>query len=95
MDYKKAPLVQQIKNAQFALATHLGKTLKITILVPNILVSNDMSRKSFCRDLGGKVKLDWSQDTILVGKEIVTLQPNGKSMYIPFIRRSLRPNSMQ
>ena len=94
MDYKKAPLVQQIKNAQFALATHPGKTLKITILVPNILVSNDMSRKSLCRDLGGKVKLDWSQDTILVGKEIVTLQPNANSMYIPFIRGSPSPNSM-
>ena len=73
MDYKKAPLVQKIKNAQFALATHPSKTLKITIFIPNILVSNDMSRKSFCRDLGRKVKLDWSQDTILVGKKIVRL----------------------
>ena len=94
MDYKKAPLVQQIKTTQFALATHPSKTLKITILFHNILVSNDMLRKSFCRDLGGKVKLDWSQDTILVGKEIVTLQPDGKSMYIPFIRRSPSLNSM-
>lgn len=42
--------------------------------------------RTFCNNLGGEVKLDWSQATILIGNKKVLLKPVCKDKYtiLPF-----------
>ena len=55
MAAKKVPLLEQIKDAQVALASHLKKKLLLTILVVDILASYGLLlSRSFYRDLGKK-----------------------------------------
>lgn len=85
MDSKQVPLVGQIKDAQVSLAAFLHKRVKLTILVEYIPTSYGMLlSRTFCWDLGGEVKMDWSQEVIPIGKEKVTLLPEAKSKYIVF-----------
>ena len=59
MDSKQVPLLGQIKDAQVALASHPEKKLLLTILVVDMLTSYGLLlSRSFCRDLGGEIKLD-------------------------------------
>ena len=59
MDAKQVPLLGQIKDARVALAAHLEKKLLLTILVADIPASYGLLlSRSFCRDLGGEIKLD-------------------------------------
>lgn len=62
MDSKQVPLVGQIKDAQVSLAAFPKKRIKLTILVADIPTSYGMLLSiTFCQDLGGEVKMDWSQ----------------------------------
>lgn len=61
MHAKKVPLLGQIKDSQVALVAFPNKILKLTILVANIPANYGMLlSRTFCRDLGGEIKLDWS-----------------------------------
>ena len=85
MDSKQVPLIGQIKDAQVSLAAYPQKIIKLTILVVDIVTSYCMLlSQTFCQDLGGEVKMDWSQDVIPIGKVKVTLLPKTKSKYIVF-----------
>lgn len=69
MDSKQIPLLGQIKDAQVVLASHLDKRIKLTILIADIATSYGMLlSRTFCRDLGGEIKMDWSQAIIPIGK---------------------------
>lgn len=83
MDAKQVPLLGKIKDAQVALATHSKKKLLLTILVVYILASYGLLlRRIFCRDLGGKIKLDWFQVVIHIGSKKVKLEPEEKDKFI-------------
>lgn len=80
MDAKQVPLLGQIKDAQVALATYPSKRLKLTILVANIPASYGMLlSRSFCKDMGGEIKLDWSSATVQVGDKKVKLELEEKA----------------
>jgi hypothetical protein len=82
MDAKQVPLLGQIKDAQVALALHPEKKLLLTILVADIPASYGLLlSRSFCRDLGGEIKLDWSQATIPIGNKKVKLEPEEKAKF--------------
>lgn len=85
MDSKQIPLHGQIKDVQVALATHPSKRVKLTILVANIPANYGMLlSRTFCKDLGGEIKMDWSRANILVGKQKVVLQPETKAQFTVF-----------
>lgn len=85
MDSKQIPVLGQIKDAQVVLASHSDKRIKLTILIADVLASYGMLlSRTFCRDLGGEIKMDWSQATIPIGKERVILQPKPKSKFTVF-----------
>lgn len=70
MDSKQIPLLGQIKDAQVVLASHPDKRIKLTILIVDIPASYGMLLShTFCRHLGGEIKMDWSQAKIPVGKQ--------------------------
>lgn len=70
MESKQIPLLGQIKDARVALASHLNKRIKMNILIVGIPPSYGMLLShTFCRDLGGEIKMDWSQATISIGKQ--------------------------
>lgn len=70
MDSKQIPLLGQIKDAQVVLASHPNKRIMLTILIDDIPASYGMLLShTFCRDLGGEIKMDWSQATIPIGKQ--------------------------
>lgn len=82
MDAKQVPLIGQIKDAQVALAAYPSKRLKLTILVVDIPESYGMLlSRSFCKDLGGEIKLDWTSAYIQVGDKKVKLEPEGKEKF--------------
>ena len=82
MDAKQVPLVGQIKDAQVALAAYPSKRLKLTILVADIPASYGMLlSRSFCKDMGGEIKLDRSAATIQVGDKKVKLEPEEKAKF--------------
>jgi hypothetical protein len=82
MDAKKVSLLGKIKDAQVALASHPKKILLLTILVVDIPASYSLLlSRSFCRDLGGKIKLDWSQAIIPIGSKKVKLGPDKKEKF--------------
>ncbi|XP_059066677.1 uncharacterized protein LOC131857908 [Cryptomeria japonica] len=61
MDGKKVPLIGQVKDAQAVLAACLDKRVKLAILVVDIPTSyGRLLSRTFCRDLGGEIKMDWS-----------------------------------
>lgn len=67
------------------LATYLDKRLKLTILVADIPASYGiLLSKTFCKDLGGEIKMDWSEAVIPVGKKRVKLEPEVKNKFIVF-----------
>ena len=79
MDSKQVPLLGQIKDAQVALASHPEKKLLLTILLADIPASYGLLlSRSFCQDLGGEIKLDWSQAMIPIGNKKVKLEPEEK-----------------
>lgn len=85
MDSKQIPLVGQIKDEQVTLVVHPDKCVKLTILVANILASYGMVLSTtFCKDLGGEIKMDWSQAAIPIGKRQVILQREPKSKFTVF-----------
>lgn len=85
MDSKQIPLLGQVKDAQVALATYPSKRVKLTILVADTPASYGvLLRRTICKDLGGEIKMDWSQATIPVEKQKVVLQPETKSKFIVF-----------
>lgn len=85
MDSKQIPLLCQIKDAQVSLAVHPNKRVKLTILVVDIPTSYGMLlSRTFCKDLGGEIKMDWSEAIISIGKQKFALQPEPKSKYTVF-----------
>ena len=83
MDAKWVPLHGKIKDAQVALASHPEKKLLFTILVVDILASYGLLlSRSFYWDLGGEIKLDWSQVVIPIRNEKVKLEPKEKANFI-------------
>ena len=82
MGAKQVPLLSQIKDAQVALVAHLEKRLLLTILVIDILASYRLLLSwSFYRDLGGEIKLYWSQAVIPIGNKKVKLEPEEKAKF--------------
>lgn len=82
MESKQVPLVGQIKDAQVVLAAHPQKKLKLNILVADIPASYGMLlSRSFCKDLGGEIQLDWSHALIPLGNKKVRLDPEPKAKY--------------
>ena len=79
MDAEQVPLLRQIKNAQVALVAYPSKILKLTILVAEIPASYGiLLSRSFCKYMGGEIKLDWSSATIQVGDKKVKLDVEEK-----------------
>lgn len=82
MDSKKFCFLGQIKDAQVALAFHPEKKLLLTILVVDIPTSYGLLlSRSFCQDLGGEIKLDWSQVVISIGNKKVKLEPEERAKF--------------
>ena len=76
-------MLGQIKDAQVALASYPKKKLMLTILVADIPTSYGLLlSRSFCQDLGGEIKLDWSQAMIPIGNKKVKLEPEEKAKFI-------------
>ena len=76
MDEKQVPLLGQIKDAQVFLVAYPSKRLKLTILVVDIPTSYGiLLSRSFFKDMGGEIKLDWPYSTIQVGDKKVKLEP--------------------
>lgn len=75
----------QVKDAQAVLAAYLDKRLKLTILVADIPASYGMIlSRTFCKDLRGEIKMDWSEVVIPVGNRWVKLEPKVKNKFIVF-----------
>ena len=56
--------------------------MKPTILVACILTSYDMLlSRSFYRDMGGEIKLNWSYSIIHVGNKNIKLDPKEKDKF--------------
>lgn len=67
------------------MAVHPNKRVRLTILVADIPASYGMLlSRTFCKDLGGEIKMDWFEAMILVGKQKITLIPEPKSKYTVF-----------
>lgn len=82
MDATQVPLLGQVKDAQVALAIHPAKRMKLTILVADILAHCGMLlSRSFCKDMGGEIKMDWSHAIILVGTKKIKLEPEEKAKF--------------
>ena len=83
MDGKQVPLVRQIKDTQAILYACPEKRVRLTILVADIPLSYGvLLNRTFCKDMGGEIKLDWSKAYIPVGKKHVKLEPEPKNKYI-------------
>lgn len=82
MDGKQVPLVGQVKDVQAVLYACPEKGVKLTILVADILASYGMLlSRTFCKEMGGEIKMDWSEAYIPVGKRKVKLEPELKNKY--------------
>lgn len=83
MDAKQVPLLGQIKDAQVELTSHLEKKLLLTILVVDILARYGfLLSRIFCQDLGGEIKLDYSQVVIPIGSKKVKLEFEEKEKFV-------------
>ena len=79
-DEKKVPPIDKVKDTQTVLETYLDRRLKLTILVEKIPTSNGMLlSRTFCRDMGGEIKMDWSEEIIPVGNKKVRLTSEEKN----------------
>lgn len=69
MDRKQVPLIGQVKDVQVVLATCPDKRVRLTILVADSPASYGMLlSRTFCKNLGGEIKMDWSEAIIPLGK---------------------------
>lgn len=67
------------------MVAHLAKRIKLTILVADIPASYGMLLShTFCKDMGGEIRMDWSQAMITIGKQRVLLHPETKAKYTVF-----------
>lgn len=75
-------MIGKLKDAQAVLAAHPDKRLKLIILVADIPASYGMLlNKTFRKDMGGEIKMDWSEAIIPMGNKKVHLAPEVKSKY--------------
>lgn len=82
MDGKKVPPVGQVKDVQAILYAYLEKRLKLTILIADIPTNYGMLlNRTFCKDMGGEIKMDWSEVYIPVGKKKIKIEPKPKNKY--------------
>ena len=90
MDDKQVPLIGQVKDVQVVLHAYPDKRLKLTILIADIPASYGMLlSRTFCKDMGGEIKMDWSEASILVGKKKVKLELEPKKyIYYGAFRQS-------
>ena len=57
--------------------------MKLTILVADIPASYGMLlSRTFCKDMGGEIKMDWSKTYIPVRKKKIKMEPKTKNKYI-------------
>ena len=83
MDGKQVPLVGQVKDVQAVLYAFPKKRVKLMILVADILASYGMLlSRTFCKDMGEEIKMDWLEAYILVGKKHIKLEPKPKNKYM-------------
>lgn len=83
IDGKQVPLVGQVNDMQAILYVYPEKRLKLTILVVDIPASYGMLlSRTFCKDMGGEIRMDWSKAYILVGKKKIKLELEPKNKYI-------------
>lgn len=67
------------------LAACPNKRVRLTILVADIPVSYEMLlSRMFYKDLGGKIKMDWSEAIIPLGNQKIKLEPKPKNKYTIF-----------
>lgn len=82
MDGKKVPLVGEVKDVQSVLYACPEKRVKLTILVADIPASYGMLlSRTFCKDMGGEIKMDWSEAYIPMGKKKIKLEPKPRNKY--------------
>lgn len=85
MDVKQVPLIGQVKDAQVVLAACPDKRVKLTILVADIPASYGMLlSRTLCKELGGEIKMEWSEAIIPLGKQKIKLEPESKNKYTVF-----------
>lgn len=83
MDVNKVPLLGQVKDAQVALVAYLVKRMKQTILVVDIpAIYGMLLDRTFCRDMGGEIKMDWSHGIIPMGNKKIKMEPKEKAKFI-------------
>lgn len=67
------------------LAACPNKRVRLAILVVDILVSYRMLlSRTFCKDLRGEIKMDWSEAIIPLGNQKIKLEPEPKNKYTVF-----------
>lgn len=82
MENKQVPLIGQIKDSQFAFDAYPNKRIKMTILVANVLTSYGiLLGRSFCKDFGGEINMDWFEARIPIKGEIHKLLPEKEVKY--------------
>lgn len=85
MDGKQVPLIGQVKDAQAMLAACPDKRVNLTILVADIPASYGMLlSRTFCKELGGEIKMDWSEAIVPLGKQKIKLEHEPKNKYTVF-----------
>lgn len=76
-------LVRQLKDAQVRLAACPEKKIMMSILVVDIPASYRMLlSRSFCKDLGGEIQMDWSSANIPLKNGTFKLEPEPKSQFV-------------
>ena len=64
-----------MKDVQVVLYACLDKRLKLTILVADILASyGALLSRTFCKDMGREIKMDWSEAYIPMGKKRIKIE---------------------
>lgn len=85
MDAKQVPQMGRVKETQGFLASFPDKRVELTILVVDIPSSYGMLlSRTFCKYMGGEIKMKWSKTIILVGKNKIKLEPEPKNKYTIF-----------
>ncbi|XP_059078063.1 uncharacterized protein LOC131876637 [Cryptomeria japonica] len=76
----QVPLIGQVKDIQAVLAACPNKRVRLTILVADIPMSYGMLlSRTFCKDLGGEIKMDWFEAVIPLGNQKIKLEPEPKN----------------
>ncbi|GLJ13010.1 hypothetical protein SUGI_0203320 [Cryptomeria japonica] len=85
MDGKQVPLIGQVKDVQVVLAACPDKRVRLTILIADIPASYGMLlSRTFYKELGGEIKMDWLEAIIPLGKQKIKLEPEPKNKYTVF-----------